>query len=269
MASIHENATVMPSVKQETENSESQIYSPISNPIFQSTTDTANDSDRIFWKEPITLEKLANFRTLQAFPTEGANIQNLDAALDALVTDISPALVRICEELKSIKVWPLLYVRYESANPTDENFKSIDTHLPIPHALFERWQETGGRPYLWQMEKFARGFRNVNAKFIREKSGLILAEIYALNLNIVQFNPLDGSMWSPLPKFLANKKAIINVHNTDNRCFGYAIASALHPVDHEIIPTVRITIFNTSPSTVSTVSNTRSTHPISVRLKSS
>ena len=151
----------------------------------------------------------------------------------------------------------------------DENFKSIDTHLPIPHAIFDRWQGTGGRPYLWQMDKFARGFRNVNAKFIRDKSGLILAEIYALNLNIVQFNPLDGSMWVPLPKFLANKKAIVNVHNTDNQCFGYAVASALHPVDRRTIPTVRTTIFITLPSTASTVSNTRSTRPTSVRSKSS
>ena len=230
MDNINVNAEVKRTVNPERENSESDVnYLPNSAQVDQKTTTTNIDSDPMFWKEPITLEKLANFRVLQAFPREGANIQNLDAALEALVSDISPALVQICEELKSIKVWPLIYVRYESANPKDENFKSIDTHLPIPHALFEQWRETGGRPYLWQMDKFARGFRNVNAKFIRDKSGLILAEIYALNLNIVQFNPLDGSMWAPLPKFLANKKAIVNVHNTDNQCFGYAVASALHP----------------------------------------
>ena len=34
------------------------------------------------------------------------------------------------------------------------------------------------------------------------------------------------------PKFLQNKKAIVNVKNEDDRCFGYAIASALYPVEN-------------------------------------
>ena len=35
----------------------------------------------------------------------------------------------------------------------------------------------------------------------------------------------------PLPKFFHNKKAIVNVQTEDEQCFGYAIASALHPTD--------------------------------------
>ena len=34
-----------------------------------------------------------------------------------------------------------------------------------------------------------------------------------------------------LPHFLATKHAIINVQNTDGRCFAYAILSALHNQD--------------------------------------
>jgi hypothetical protein len=37
------------------------------------------------------------------------------------------------------------------------------------------------------------------------------------------YDPLNTRSWKPLPKFIANKKAIINIKNTDNRCFGYAI----------------------------------------------
>ena len=59
----------------------------------------------------------------------------------------------------------------------------------------------------------------------------MLAEIYSLNLYVVCFAPFSCSAWSPLPKFLQNKKAIVNVQNEDDRCFGYAVASALHPVD--------------------------------------
>ena len=63
--------------------------------------------------------------------------------------------------------------------------------------------------------------------FIREKSGLVLAEIYSLTLKISQFNPLQGSGFQELPKFLANKKAIVNVLNNDERCFGYSVLAAL------------------------------------------
>ena len=187
-----------------------------------------------YWKKPEEVHATLHFRVLQSFPTPTANVQNLDAALDALVPDIAPTLELLCEELKCMKVWPSLHVRYESANPTEEHFKSVDAHLRVPALIFERRQTSisGERSYVWQLQHFANGFRNANAKFIRDKSGLILAEIYSLNMNIVRFNPLDGSAWSPLPKFLAKKHAIVNVHNTDERCFGYAIASALHPIGH-------------------------------------
>ena len=56
----------------------------------------------------------------------------------------------------------------------------------------------------------------------------MLAEIYSLNLNVVRFSLFSGSAYSPLPKFLQNKKAIVNVQNEDDQCFGFVIASALY-----------------------------------------
>ena len=70
-----------------------------------------------------------------------------------------------------------------------------------------------------------------NAKFICGKSGLVLAEIYSLNLNAVWFAPLSNSAWTPLPKFLQNKTAIVNVQNKDDRCIKFALDSALHTVN--------------------------------------
>ena len=160
-----------------------------------------------YWNKPEEIHATLHFRVLQAHPTALANVRNLDAALDALVPDIAPTLEMLCEELKCMKVWPSLHVRYESANPREEHFRSIDAHLYVSALIFERFQTSisGERSHVWQLQHFANGFRTSNSKFIREKSGLILAEIYSLNMNIVRFNPLDGSTWSPLPKFLANK----------------------------------------------------------------
>lgn len=60
-------------------------------------------------------------------------------------------------------------------------------------------------------------------------SGFTLSEIKELNIQVSHFQPIRGSSFIDLPKFLKSKKAIINVQNNDNQCFKYAILSALYP----------------------------------------
>ena len=40
---------------------------------------------------------------------------------------------------------------------------------------------------------------------------------------MVKYATLEGRGWQTLPEFLANKEAIINIRNNDERCFGYSI----------------------------------------------
>ena len=43
------------------------------------------------------------------------------------------------------------------------------------------------------------------------------------------YEPLSGgSSFKPLPPFLKKKRAVVNVRNHNNRCFGYAVLSALY-----------------------------------------
>lgn len=65
-------------------------------------------------------------------------------------------------------------------------------------------------------------------------SGFKLSEIKELNIQISRYDPLRGSSYIKLPKFLSNKKAIINVKNIDQYCFKYAILSALHPAKENV-----------------------------------
>ena len=53
----------------------------------------------------------------------------------------------------------------------------------------------------------------------------------SLDLHTVKYVPLGGSSYIPLPKFLAAKKAIINLKNEDDECFKWAIIRALNPVE--------------------------------------
>ena len=68
-------------------------------------------------------------------------------------------------------------------------------------------------------------------------SGWIFQSIKILKIKVDRFNPLQGDGYIDLPTAIKTKKAIINVKNKDNKCFEYAILSALHhseiKVDHE------------------------------------
>ena len=67
------------------------------------------------------------------------------------------------------------------------------------------------------------------ATFQSMGSGWRLYSIIQLELHTMRYNPLRGETWIPLPKELANKKAIINVKNKDNKCFLWCVLRALNP----------------------------------------
>ena len=60
-------------------------------------------------------------------------------------------------------------------------------------------------------------------------SGWVFYKIIKLELHTVSYRPLRGNTWIPLPKELADKKAIINMKNKDNKCFMWCVQRALNP----------------------------------------
>ena len=69
------------------------------------------------------------------------------------------------------------------------------------------------------------------AAFQSGGSGWRLYNIIKLELHTVGYTPLRGETWIPLPKELADKKAIINMQNKDNKCFLWCVLRALNPKD--------------------------------------
>ena len=69
------------------------------------------------------------------------------------------------------------------------------------------------------------------AKCQRQRSNWRFRSVLSLDLHTVKYDPLEGSSYIPLPKFLAAKKAIINLKNEDDKCFKWAITRALNPVE--------------------------------------
>lgn len=57
-----------------------------------------------------------------------------------------------------------------------------------------------------------------------------MERILYVEVNVNKNSPLGGSSYIKLPKFIENKKAVVNVHNQDECCFAWAVTSALFPV---------------------------------------
>ena len=63
-------------------------------------------------------------------------------------------------------------------------------------------------------------------------SGWIFYKVIKLELHTASYKPLRGNTWIPLPKELADKKAIINMNNKDNKCFMWSVLRALNPTNN-------------------------------------
>ena len=78
-----------------------------------------------------------------------------------------------------------------------------------------------------------RAMENMASQQQVEGSGWRFHSIIRLELHVVSYNPLRGEAWVALAKELANKNAIINPQNKDDKCFLWCVLRALNPTkDH-------------------------------------
>ena len=68
------------------------------------------------------------------------------------------------------------------------------------------------------------------ANFLRKGSGWRLKRVVKLIITKSRQNPNRGSSNIPLPKKIANRKALINMMSNDDKCFKWAVTRALNPV---------------------------------------
>ena len=78
-----------------------------------------------------------------------------------------------------------------------------------------------------------RAMENMASQQQVEGSGWRFHSIIRLELHVVSYNPLRGEAWVALAEELANKNAIINPQNKDDKCFLWCVLRALNPTkDH-------------------------------------
>ena len=120
-------------------------------------------------------------------------------------------------------------VEYELVNPR-ANKQPFEQYLSAaPTRMFKRDGTISAfeNPYINSLRILPNRIREFNAKFIRDKPGLLLAKDLTLFLKIVNYATLEEHGWQPLSEFLSIYKTIINIENDNDRCFGYALLNFL------------------------------------------
>ena len=64
----------------------------------------------------------------------------------------------------------------------------------------------------------------------KKGSGWTIKNVNTFDLDVCKYKPARGSSYIPTPKSIAKKQAVINVKNSDQECFKWAVLAALHPV---------------------------------------
>ena len=62
----------------------------------------------------------------------------------------------------------------------------------------------------------------------KKGSGWYFEEVINLEIHSVEYKPMRGESYIPLPNFIMRKKAIINMENKDDKCFLWSILRYLH-----------------------------------------
>ena len=68
------------------------------------------------------------------------------------------------------------------------------------------------------------------ADYQKKGSAWYFKEVISFEIQTVDYKPIKGSSYIPLPNFLMRKKAIINMENKDYKCFLWCLLRDLHPV---------------------------------------
>ena len=148
---------------------------------------------------------------------------NLAIILAAIRATIKPLLEEALKSNHGLSFWVSLQVKYMHPSKEITNMQPPFLHSGKKILLNETELDT-------TLDEITQSLFIRKAHFNLQNSGLVLEDILNFRFKISVFNPLVGLGYKELPQFLAKKHSIINVQNTDERCFGFAILSALHPV---------------------------------------
>ena len=144
------------------------------------------------------------------------------------LTDAKPAIINIFNSNRNIKTALYLHclmVRQEPGGlPTIEEFAFHSKDLKL---VLEGTDES--ELYNEMVEEIEEEIQKVQEA---KGSGWQFLKVIKLVLHTTRWEPLYGGSYIPLDPYLANKKALINIQNEDDKCFMWSVLRALYPKDN-------------------------------------
>lgn len=167
-------------------------------------------------------------RRLQTFAIINKNHTDLQEFLRDAFHYFNEKIVQVLETFNMVKVSACLAAEFEKTVQKDDGGSATEKQ-----AIFIHTKSDIIDPNMDLREFYDEYVIGVVMKqfddVITKGSGFSLSAINELTIQINKYQPLNGSSYIPLPKYLLKKRAIINVKNEDEMCFKWAVLSALFP----------------------------------------
>ena len=107
---------------------------------------------------------------------------------------------------------------------TFSNFKSKKTNEIVRREVRSRRYEITNEDEITNvLNQMATDIEHQAEVLEMSESGLVLTQMDKIKFNFDKYNPTRGGKFIPLPKWVQNKKACINIKNEDNKCFKYSV----------------------------------------------
>ena len=145
----------------------------------------------------------------------------------AFLTDAKPAIINIFNSNRNIKTALYLHCLMVRISITgDKEIKNFAFHSKDLKLVLEETDVS--ELYNEMVEEIEEEIQKVQEA---EGSGWQFLKVIKLVLHTTRWEPLYGSSYMPLDPYLANKKALINMQNEDDKCFMWSVLRALYPKD--------------------------------------
>ena len=126
--------------------------------------------------------------------------------------------------VKGMKWFMTLFVKFVKYNQNNEAVYAEPTFRSVSFAC------TNESQIQEQMAEAFQHLHNSYQNFERDGSGWSIDRILKLEVNSIEYIPLEGSSYIQLPAKIRKKKAVLNIQNNDQKCFIWSILGSLHPV---------------------------------------
>ena len=104
----------------------------------------------------------------------------------------------------------------------DKAYFNSGTHINLKSTDVEKLMDKNVKKIIEDLEAYQKN-----------GSGWYFKEVVQLEIHTSEFNPMNGSSYIPLPDWISNKKAIVNIENKDEKCFLWCILRYLHPKERD------------------------------------